>query len=159
MQQGKKYYLTKKGLEKVKKELRELKDLRLSKIRGDAPRSFRFGTVDPEYLIFQEEIGLIEKKIKEIEDVLENYEIIQAPPKKERKRVYLGARVLVEMDGLIEEFEIVGTIESDPAQKRISNESPLGKALLGKSIGEEIEVVTPMVRNVCKIIKIEYEGN
>ncbi len=154
-----KNFLSKKGLEKIQKELEKLRSERLFRIKGDAPKSFRFGDIDPEYLMFQEEVRRIEKKINELEDILENHEIIKAPEKGDRNKVYLGARVLVDMDGAVDEFVIVGTIESDPANKMISDESPMGQVLLGKRTGDQVEVKTPMVTQICKIVKISYESN
>ena len=151
-----KYYLTSKGVDKIKKELDELRGLRLVRIKGDALDSFRFGDVDPEFLDIRDEISRLEYRISEMEDVLEHYKLIKTPPKKDQNKIHLGARVLIEMDGEIEEFTIVGTFEVDLLDNKISNESPIGKTLLGKRVGEVVEVETPIVRRLCKIIKIEY---
>ena len=61
-----KNFLSKKGLEKIQKELEKLRSERLFRIKGDAPKSFRFGDIDPEYLMFQEEVRRIEKKINHL---------------------------------------------------------------------------------------------
>ncbi|MDP2736126.1 MAG: GreA/GreB family elongation factor, partial [bacterium] len=83
-------------------------------------------------------------------------EIITPPAKKERGVVLLGARVTVEVDdGQTDEFEIVGTIEANPSVGRISNESPVGSAFLGKGIGEAVEVSSPK-KTVYRITKIRY---
>jgi transcription elongation factor GreA len=63
------------------------------------------------------------------------------------------------MDGTVEEFKIVGTIESDPANQKISDQSPIGRALLGKKVGNEVKVTTPMVNHGCRILKIKYGSN
>ena len=65
--------------------------------------------------------------------------------------------VTVEIDGQLDEFTIVGTLESNPALGKISNECPVGKALLGKKVGDVVEVKTPIVKHKCKIIKIKYK--
>jgi len=62
------------------------------------------------------------------------------------------------MDGQMEEFLIVGTLEADPSNSKISNESPIGKALLGKRVGEIVQIKTTLVNCSCKIIKIKYEN-
>jgi len=154
-----KYHLTKKGLEKVEKELEKLKEQKKALLGGPAPRSFRFGEVEAEYIAFREDLQRIETKIRELEDVFKNHELIKVPLKKEQDRVYLGAKVLVELNGVIEEFKIVETVEADPANQKISNRSPIGKALLGRRVGEEFEVKTPMVNHICRIIKIKYESD
>lgn len=153
----KEYHLTKEGLVKIKEDLRRLREMRIQKIKGEAPRSFRFGEVDPEYLAFQEDMGRLEEKIAELEEVLENHRLVKTPPKNEQDRVYLGATVLVELNGEMEEFTIVNTVESDPAVKKISDESPIGQALMGKAVGDKIDCQTPIVNHTCKIIRINYK--
>jgi len=155
----KKYYLTKEGLEKVKNELEELNRQKIALLDGSGPDSFRFGEIEAEFITFQEDLGNLKKRIAELEDVLENYEPIKAPLKKEQDSVHLGAEVTVEMDGTVEEFKIVGTIESDPANQKISDQSPIGRALLGKKVGNEVKVTTPMVNHGCRILKIKYGSN
>ena len=91
--------------------------------------------------------------------LIENYELIKPPPRNQQDKVYLGAQVSVEMDGGVEDFRIVGTAESDPAHQKISDRSPIGMALLGKKAGEEVEVKTPMVNHICRVLKIKYEGD
>lgn len=155
----KKYYLTKSGLENIKENLKELKKQKLVLLGGTGPRSFRFGEAEAEYFAFREDLDRLEEKIQELENVLENYEIIKTPSKKEQDRVQLGAKVSIELDGIVEEFKIVGTLESDPANSQISDESPIGKALLGKRVGEEVLVETPMLNHAARILKIKYERN
>lgn len=155
--QERKYYLTKGGLEKIREELKRLRVQKRALLNGSGPRAFRFGEVEAEYIAFREDLGRVESRIKELKDILENYELIKFPCSNERDRIHLGAQVSVEMNGIIEEFRIVGTAESDPANKKISDCSPIGKALLGKRVGEDVEVKTPMVNHVCRILKIKYE--
>ena len=152
----KKYYLTKQGLKKIEEELGHLKKVKISKIQGDGPQSFSFGNAEPEFLAFRQEMAQLEKRIAEIESILEHYSLIKSPLAKERNRVYLGAHVFIETKGEIEEFIIVGTIEADPAEHKISDESPLGNALLGKGVGEVVDVSTAIVKSSYKIIRISY---
>lgn len=156
MLRKRKHHLTKEGLEKIKSEYENLKKLRLAKIKGDAPPDFRLGDLDSEFFSFQEDVGQLDAKIAELEKVLEQHQLIKVPPRKEQNRVHLGARVLVEMDGVLDEFKIVGVVEVDPSENKISNESPLGKALLGKKIGDVVEIKTPILKNQCRVIKIQY---
>jgi transcription elongation factor GreA len=69
--------------------------------------------------------------------------------------VVICSTVKVEMDGEIDEFTIVGKMEADPRKKKISNESPVGSALLGAKIGEQVDVATPIVRYKVKILQIK----
>ncbi len=153
-----KNYLTKDGVQALKEELEELQKKKLHTIKERAPQSLNYREADADYVSYQEDLSRMENRIKELTRVLDNYELINPPSKKERNVVHLGATVTVEMEGAIEEFMIVGTFESDPVNQKISNESPLGKALLGKKVGEEFQVKTPMIDQAGRVIKISYEG-
>lgn len=153
----KNFYLTEEGLERIKKEHRGLKNLRLAKTNGEVPKIWQSEDVNPEYLSFQEDLSFLESRIAELDYILKNVELIKPPDKKERQGIVnLGATVTVELDGEFDEFTIVGSLETDPTNKKISNESPIGQALVGKRIGETVAIKTPIVNHVCKIIKIKY---
>jgi len=153
MLQEKKFYLTKEGLEKIKKEYDELLKLKLSKTTGDVPKIWHSEDLNPEYLAFQEDLSFLESRIAELEHILKNAELIKPPAKEKKDFVSLGSRVLVEVEGQKDEFEIVGTLEANPSIGRISNESPVGKALLGHRVGDEVIVSSP-VKTIYKIKKI-----
>lgn len=156
MIEEKKFYLTKKGLERIKKQYEELKKTKLSKIRGEAPNILHSEDLNPEYLSFREDMGLLERRMAELENVLKNVELIKIPPKKERNIVKLGATVtLEERGGQVNEFTVVGTLEANPGQGKISSESPVGKALLGQKIGSEVIMNSP-VRIAYKVKKVKY---
>ncbi len=152
-----KYYLTEKGAREIGEELEKLEKEKLRVIKERAPQPLDYREADADYVSYQENLGRLESRIKELQRALDNYELIKPPSKEERDTVHLGAKVVVEMGGAIEEFKLVGTFESDPANYRISNKSPLGKALLGRKVGEEFQVKTPIVDQTCRIIKISYE--
>jgi len=154
----KKFYLTKEGLEKIKKEYQDLKDLRLAKTKGEVPKTWQSEDLNPEYLSFQEDLGFLESRITELEYILKNAEPIKIPPKDKQNIVNLGARVLVEVDGQRDEFEIVGSLEANPALGKISNESPVGRTLLGRRVGDEVLVSSP-IKTIYKIKKIKYLSN
>src|SRR3989344_3409133 len=127
------YYLTKAGLKRVQEEYGRLIEFRNSKIE-EVPSMLHSEEVNPEYLTFQEDMSLLETKIAEYDAVLRNAEVIKVPPKEKRTEILIGASVTVEIDGQSDEFTIVGSLEANPAIGRISDESPVGKALLGKKI-------------------------
>ena len=146
MTEEKKFYLTKEGLEKIRKEYEDLKELKLAQIREESPK------------ILYEDINFLGSKIIEFENIIKNAELIR-PPKKEKQNIIdLGATVLVEINGEIDEFRLVGTLEADPSNRKISNESPIGRALLGKRVGEIVVIKTPIVNHACKITKIKYNN-
>jgi len=152
---GKNFYLTKEGLKKLKKEYQFLKKFRFSKINGEIPKTLHSEDINPEYLSFREDLSLIENRIQEAENILKNVKIIKSPPKSKQNAVDLGAKVIVEIDGSVDEFEIVGTLEANPILGKISNESPIGKALLGRQVGDEIVISSP-IKVVYKIKKVKY---
>lgn len=138
--QDKKFYLTREGLSKIKKEFDELKKIRLAKTRGDVPKVLQSEDIDSEYLSFQEDMEMLESRLQELEMILKNYKMI-APPKEDKETVYLGSKVsLQDNSGNRASFTIVGTLEANPFEGKISNESPVGQALLGRKIGETVAV-------------------
>jgi len=151
----KKFYLTKEGLDKIEREYRELKKIRFAKIKGESPKIWHSEDVNPEYLSFQEDLNFLESRIAELEYILKSVELIKIPPKGKQNIVNLGAQVQVEVDGQIDEFTIVGTLETNPDIGKISNESPIGKALLSHKIGEEVVISSP-TEVTYKIVKIRY---
>lgn len=155
MAEIKKYYLTKQGLKELKKEYQVLKELRSAKTKGEAPKIWESEDLNPEYLSFQEDLDFLETRLGELENILENYALIKKPTKNDLSKVGLGATVTVQIHGEKDEFTIVGTLEANPALGRISDESPVGHALLGSQIGDEIVVSSP-IKTVYKIKKIKY---
>jgi len=157
MIEERKFYLTKQGLEKIKKEEEALKELKVAKTNGEAPPILHSEDLNPEYLAFQEDINFLETRKLELENILKNAEIIKLPPKNKQNIVALGATVLAELDGREGEFKIVGTLEADPLGHKISNESPIGKSILGRKAGETVVIKTANIEHTCKIKKIKYE--
>lgn len=150
-----KFYLTKQGHEKVKREYAKLLEFKKLKTKGEVPSIWHSEEVNPEYLAFQEDMSLLEARLAEYDNIIKNVELITTPPKEERNVVCLGAKVLVEVEDEKDEFMIVGTIEANPAAGMISNESPVGKALLGKKKGETV-LVHSSVAVAYTILKISY---
>ena len=155
MSEEKKFYLTKEGLDKLKKEYESSKELKLAKTRGESPKILHSEDLNPEYLAFQEDISFLESRIIELENIFKNVELIKSPKKEKQNTVGLGATVLVEVDGQKDEFILVGSLEANPSIGKISNESPVGKALLGHKAGEGVIVSSP-IQTVYKIKKIKY---
>lgn len=154
MDQGK-FYLTKEGLEQIQREYKNLKEELAQKIEKEAFVVDANYESDCEYLTFLEDISLLEKRILELEEILRNYQLIQLPPKNKRDSVQIGATVLIEAEGKISEFTIVGPFEANPLLGKISYESPLGRALLNRKVGEEIKIQIGKTK-IYKIKKITY---
>ncbi len=152
------YYLTKEGLRGLKREYEELLKIRKLKSKGDVPSVFHSEELSAEFVAFREDLDLLESRIEELEHILKNIELIKPPSPKERDKVHLGATLKVELDDEIDEFTIVGTLEANPSQKKISNESPIGKSLLGHRVGDIVAAKTEMVNHICKILAIKYDN-
>ena len=151
-----KFYLTKEGLEKIKKEYEELKALRLKKIKERRPEILHSEDSNPEYFAFQEDLGLMDSKMAQLKNIIDHTVLIKPPPKEQQNIVNLGATVtLEEADGQINEYMIVSTLEANPNEGKISSVSPVGKTLMGKKIGQEVTITSP-IKVIYKIKRIKY---
>ncbi|HSX45446.1 MAG TPA: transcription elongation factor GreA [Candidatus Saccharimonadia bacterium] len=133
------FRLTKEGVDELKTEL----DALVAK-RGeiaDAIKSAReLGdlTENAEYQSALAEKDRNEARVSELENILLNVEIIKKP--RGARQVQLGSSVKLKNDGKTKEFQVVGTVEADPLNGKISDESPIGQALLGKGEGDKVEI-------------------
>jgi len=150
-----KHYITQKRLKELKKEHEELIRLESIKTKSKAPSFLESEEVSSEYLIYQEDMSFLRARITELEKVLNNHDIIKLPPKQRRKEVNLGAKVKLKVDGETDEIMILGTLEANPSLGIISNESPVGKALMGKKEGEKVEISSP-TSITYKVLKVKY---
>ncbi|MBL7142280.1 MAG: GreA/GreB family elongation factor [Candidatus Pacebacteria bacterium] len=155
MPEEKKFYLTKEGLKKIKNEYKSLKELKLAKTRGESPKVLQSEDLNPEYLVFQEDVSFLESRILEIDSIIKNATLIKSPRKEKQNIVDLGATISVEVGGQTDEFTLVGSLEANPSTGKISNESPVGIALLGHKAGEAVVVSSP-IHTTYKIKKIKY---
>ena len=150
----KQYHLTRDGQAELKTELAELtakravisEEIASARSQGDLAEN-------AEYHAAKEEQGRNEIRIEEIEHILNNAELITTP--KNDNKVRLGSTVkLKDGGGKAKQFQVVGTVEADPLNGKISDESPIGKALIGKKEGEEVEIVTPAETSTYTIADI-----
>lgn len=148
-------YLTPKGLLDARAELEFLKKTKRFQIAERIQQAREYGdlTENSEYDVALEEQSLTENRISELEEILKGAKVIEKEHAVDF--VVIGSTVKIEIEGEIDEFTIVGRVEADPAKKRISNESPLGEALLGTKAGEEAEVTTPIIKYKCKVLEIK----
>jgi len=93
-------------------------------------------------------------RIAEIDGILQNVEIIQKPAGGAKGKVQLGSTVTLKSGSKSKEFQVVGTVEADPLNGKISDESPIGQALIGKKVGDEVEIKTPAETAKYKIAAI-----
>ncbi len=143
-------YLTSEGFEKLQKELDHYKTVRRAEVAARIQSAKEEGdiTENAEYEDAKNEQAFVEGRILTLGQLLNNAVIIEENGSSDK--VMLGIKVTVAEDGEEPEtFQIVGSAEADPGNGRISNESPFGKALLGRKAGETVEVVSPSgVRHV-----------
>jgi transcription elongation factor GreA len=148
------FHLTKQGVDELTAELNELVAQRL--IIADRIKTAReFGDLSEnmEYSSARQDQERNESRISEIEHILKNVQVIAAP--KSDNKVVLGSTVKLKTeDGKTKEFQVVGTVEADPLNGKISDESPIGKALIGKKVGDEVEIKTPVETAAYKIADI-----
>ena len=141
--------LTKEGKKELEEELKTLK-ARRPEIAEKIATARAFGDLseNEEYSSARAEQKTVENRILEIEDILKNATVIRSAS---HSKVVLGATVKVKMDGKEKTYSIVGPVEADPTSGKISDASPIGKALLGLKEGEE----ATWNGKTCKIIKID----
>ncbi|RME08677.1 MAG: transcription elongation factor GreA [Anaerolineae bacterium] len=152
-----KQYLTPEGAEELRQELARLKGPVRAELARRLKAAIEMGDLseNAEYIATKEEQGFVEGRIQELEHILRNAVIIENNGK--RDVVDLGATVTIQEVGYPEQevYAIVGRQEADPTRGRISNESPIGQALMGRKIGDVVTVETPAGELQLKILKIE----
>lgn len=140
----KKHYLTPEGKEKLEKELEQLKTKGRQELAERLKQAISMGDLseNADYHKAKEDQAFLEGRIQEIEAVLFNVEVIKS--REEYHEVSVGAKVTVkEGDYTPETYQLVGREEASPRDGRISNESPIGKALLGHKVGDRVHARLP----------------
>ena len=153
----KEHFLTEEGRQRLQAELEELKGPKRDELAQRLRSAIQMGDLseNADYIKAKEDQGFLEGRIQELEHILRNVKIIEEN-KNGHHSVEIGATVTVQEEGFPEEiYFMVGSQEADPANGRISNESPIGQALLGKKAGDDVTVQTPAGSLQLKIIKIE----
>jgi len=146
--------ITKQGLSSLEKELDELTNgkrpklvdrLAFARTQGDLAEN-------SDYQNAKDELEFLDGRISELEEVLKKAFVVQTNSKK--GLVSFGTKVTVKANGKEQIFEIVGDWEADPANKRISHTSPLGQALVGKKVGDKVDVEAPAGNLTYEILGI-----
>ncbi len=149
----KQFKLTADGVAELELEIKELLSQR-GEVAERIKTAREFGDLseNAEYSSARQEQERAESRIGEIDTILKNVEIIKSPSKKDK--VELGNTVKLSGVKGDKTFKIVGSVQADPLSGKISDESPIGKALLGKKLGEEVEINTPTDTSIFKIVTI-----
>jgi transcription elongation factor GreA len=147
------YRLTLEGVEELKTELKQLISQR-PQVADRIKHARELGDLseNAEYQSAREEQDRLETRISELEHVLQYSEIIKKP--KSHTDVRLGSKVSLKDGGKPLIYQVVGTMEADPSNGKISDESPIGQALLGKKVGDKVEIKSPAGTHAYKVIEI-----
>lgn len=146
------YQITESGKKELELELAGLKEQRggIADKIADA-RDFGDLSENAEYDSAREAQGLLESRIAEIEDILLNADIIKAGKK---STVALGSTVELKMGAKTVTYSVVGPVEANPIEGKVSNESPIGGALMGKKVDDDVTIKTPKASITYKIVAI-----
>ena len=150
----KQFKMTAEGIAELEKELNILISKRSEMAeRIKSAREFGDLAENAEYSSARQDQERAESRISDIDHILKNAEIIKES--KSKDVVSLGVTVVLKNSKVEKTFTIVGSVEADPASGKISDESPIGKALLGKKLGDEVEIVTPAETIKYKISSVK----
>ncbi len=146
------YQITNEGRQELEAELDELKGRR-GAIADKIAEARDYGDLseNAEYDAAREEQGLVESRIAEIEDILLNAELIKST---KSSHVGLGSKVELKTGSKTVVYNVVGPVEADPLEGKISNESPIGAALMGKKVGDKATITTPKGEITYEIVAI-----
>lgn len=150
----KNYYLSPKRLEELKEELIGLKSIRRLEVAERLKRAKEYGDLseNAEYQEAREQQDSVESRIDELDELINNASIIKKTGSHEF--VDLGCEVEVEVNSKAKKFSIVGSNEAKPENGLISNESPLGRAIIGKKVGDTVAVKAPIGEITYRIVRI-----
>jgi transcription elongation factor GreA len=146
--------LTKDGLSDLKKEFDQLLKVKRPDLVERLANARTLGDLaeNSEYAAAKQDLAFVDGRIAELELILHEAKVVTSHSK---KKVDVGCKVTLHINGKKEIFTIVGEWEADPMQLKISHSSPLGKALIGKKVGEKVEVDAPAGRLLYKIVNID----
>lgn len=147
------FHLTQEGVNELKAEHAKLVAERKEVAeRIKTAREFGDLAENAEYQVARQEQEKNEARITELEHIIGNVDIIKSSGS--GSKVRLGSKVTLDGGGKNKEFQVVGTVEADPLEGKISDESPIGQALMGKKVGEAVEIKTPAETATYKIVAI-----
>ncbi|GBD20716.1 Transcription elongation factor GreA [bacterium HR28] len=148
--------ITREGLEALRREYEYLVKHRRPEIARVIQEAREHGDIreNAAYDAAKHDQAFIEGRIREIEELLKRVELIEEPTDGDRSVVRVGSTVTIEIDGEIETYTIVGAIEAKPSAGRISNQSPVGKALLGRRAGDTVTIETPNGQITARILEV-----
>ena len=156
-QQGEAVYLTAEGRRRLEEELEQLTTVERARIAARLQSAIKDGDLSENaaYTHAKEDQGHLEGRIAQIQASLRRAVLIDETAAAANGRVGLGSKVTVEDEDGVLTYQVVGPLEDAPAQRRISDQSPLGRALLGRVAGDEVVVETPDGPMTMRIVSVE----
>lgn len=149
------YFITKQKLSELEKEYRNIEERIRLELSEGTPSLLEGSDLNPDFASYEEELETNRARLEEIDNILKHHVIIKKPAEKDRNKVFLGAHVVLKNDNHKTEYRIVGTIEANPFEGKISDASPAGRAFMGKAVGDTV-CVGP-TNSVYKILEVNYE--
>jgi transcription elongation factor GreA len=148
------HYVSAQSLENLKKEFETIKDITIPEIAKRIDEAKQQGDLseNAEYHQAREDMSWAQGRLKELEQIITNSKLIT---NQKGSNIVVGSVVLLKINGQEREYTIVGPQEVNPAKGLISNESPLGQALIGHKAGDKIEFKAPAGKQIYEIIKIK----
>jgi len=151
-------FLTKEGYQKLQEELEHLRSVKRQEVANRLHEAMEGGELieNAEYEAAKNEQAFVEGRIQELEILLATARVIDGSKKEKADLVQIGSTVTIKEDGVKPEvYTIVGAAEANPREGRISNESPIGKAILNHRVGDEVQVEAPAGMYKVTIMKID----
>ena len=148
--------VTKKAYEALQKELSVLESEKRPHLVDRLSFAMSQGDLaeNSDYQSAKEELEFLDGRISELQDVIKNSQIISSSGKGNGNKIGIGTKVTVKVGSKKQEFNIVGEWEADPMNKKISHTSPLGRMLIGKKVGEKVQVEAPAGKVTYDILAI-----
>lgn len=150
--------ITQSGYEKIEEELEFLKATKRLEVAERIKVALSFGDIseNAEYDEAKNEQAQLEERISQLENILRTAVIVDES-KLDHDVVNIGSWVKIDYDGDIEEYTVVGSAEADPSHSKISNEAPIGRALMGRKVGEVFDVEVPNGTASIKILEVRRD--
>ena len=156
MNENKEVFLTKEGLNELQEELKDLKENKRPEVISQIKEARAQGDLseNAEYHAAKDKQGQIEARIKELEYLIDNATIISST---KSNSIKIGSTVEIEYidDKETDTYQIVGSTEADPFENKISNESPIAVAIIGKKVGDIVSIESPNGNYDIKIVSIK----
>ncbi|MFZ5857249.1 MAG: transcription elongation factor GreA [Chloroflexota bacterium] len=150
-------FLTKEGFQKLQEELDHLRTAKRQEVAERLHEAMEGGELieNAEYEAAKNEQAFVEGRIQELEVILATARLIEDNGKSKEGLIQVGSTVTIEEDGEAATYTIVGAAEANPREGKISNESPIGKAIIGHKVGEMLQVEAPGGHFKVKILKVK----